>query len=672
MAKDTYRTPDTAVTQADALRREFLIRYRLPRPLSRAYEAVCFALEEGDIRQRARWCAKVAIRFLAALRQASSLCEEPGYVSVPTHHDLRRMSAGPLFPKELEGRTPVRLLELAGIYSGGTAEDFRAEIRQALQEIDFLARYRLIIVEKKGLRVLLGPRMEFPMAFEQPEEFLLRFPPGTPLLVDPSAGTFLSLSPLAVWVKEPSFSFGHLYLLRHLAGNYGKYVAEGIPGSPGIIRLMNSAPGTGRLDLEKGTLPALEVPAVRFPDGSCPDGSYDVMGLIWRGGTSDIYIARKRESGETVVLKTFEYEAGVFDENYWHYVNEERFTRDIRHRGVIQPRKVHLECCGTLYEENLAHKGSLGDLIDSNGVLSAGVALDIMVQLLDALEAIHAGGVVHNDIKPDNILFDEDGSLRIIDFGNAERIEERSRRLRPGVPVGTPGYMAPELGSGGFPSVKSDLFSAGVTFVHMLSGYRPPPPGGIRSLREIPAPLYDFLDRCLAHSPADRYASAREAKEDLKHVRVVPDLAITLDVEGTLIDNFYERNARPGLHEFLTFSMENFDRIFIYTTLDEEEVRAVFEDLARDALIPAGFLHEYEYVTWGGGKEGSLKDLRRCRLPLEQNAIVDDSEAVIPEDQAHRWIRVPEYNEVRRFDRGLFMARSAVIRLFDIPGLPIY
>ncbi len=67
-----------------------------------------------------------------------------------------------------------------------------------------------------------------------------------------------------------------------------------------------------------------------------------------------------------------------------------------------------------------------------------------------------------------------------------------------------------------------------------------------------------------------------------------------------------------------------------------------------------------------------MKDLRRCRLPLERNAIVDDSEQVIPEDQVHRWVCIPEYNEAKRFDRGLFQARAALIRLFDIPGLPIY
>lgn len=650
---------------------QFLLRHRLPRPISRAYEAVCFALDEEEVLQRSRWCAKVALRFVGALRQASRLAGglPAGGVDPPSLHDLRAAGEDQgLFPPELDRGLPFALLQLAAVYGAQQISRPREELSGALAQIDWLARYRLAIVEPTGLRLLLGPRIEYRIGCGQLVADGGTTPPspGTPLLIDPESGRFISLAPLLSWSPEPKSPFGHLLVLRRVQGGIGHYVEEGVPGCPGGQGPLAGWPAKGLLSPELRRA-HLASPQVCLPDGCCADGLYDVQGLIWRGGTSDIFAARRRSDGRAVVLKTFEYEPGLYDENFWRFFEEQRFAAGVRHPGVLEPHTVRLRACGLAHETELVGRGSLADLLDIQGTLPLAQALAIAAQLFAALAAIHRSGIAHNDIKPENLLFDDDGSVKLIDFGIASPLAGRKaeRLLRPGVPAGTPGYIAPEVAAGEAPSVQSDIFAAGMVLLQMLGG-EPEVLEGDRVpgfLRGRPAELGSFLRRCLDARPDRRHTSAEEAGAVLRRLQATarPSRAITLDIEGTLVTNHHEKAPRPGLSAFLQLCLDRFDRIFIYTLLSEEEAREVFSSLAERALLPDGFLERYEYVSWPRGRDGSLKDLRRCRHALAENLIVDDAEAWIPEDQTHRWVPVPEFGEATGFDRGLFMASATIL-----------
>jgi serine/threonine protein kinase len=650
----------------DAFHHEFLIRYRMPRPVSRSFEAVSLALNDEDMRQRCHWCARVAVRFLGALWQLSALSGNTGEVpGPPSHYDFRRPLECAPFPPELASGPPADLLQLAGVYRGREPEDIRSFLYEALRKIDYLAAYRIAVVTEKGFTVLFGPRIEYPVSCGHDESFLVRFPPGTPLLVDPSSGRYISLQPLVIWSKSRSSPFGSLFVLRHLEGLRGQFVEEGLPGFPIVNAFLSGRPAAGTLPAERRVLDRLQSPRVRFCDGTSED-PYDILGLIWRGGLSDVYVARRKEDGGHVVLKTYEGEKGLLDESYRYFRSEESLGNRVRHRSVVSPVKVPLSGGGVVYEQELIDKGSLNDLIQSNGVLTAETARSITEQLLEALEAVHGVSVVHNDIKPDNILFKDDGTIRLIDFGIAKSLDGENRNFRSGTMAGTRGYMAPELIEGYPPTVQSDLYSVGVVLVQMLSGRVFSSLREAEEAREIPPVFLPFLNGCLAPDERDRYPSAREALPAIRGVPTEPLRAITLDVEGTLVDNGYERTPRPGLRGFLEFLLEHFHRIFVYTTLTEEQTEEIFRHLASGDHLPGGFLERYEYIPWGRRSEDFFKDLRRCRVPLERNRIVDDSEAVIPEDQIHWWIPIEEFYDRNAFDRGLFIAADRIVKAFRL------
>ncbi len=662
--------------------REFFIRYRLPRPISRAYESVRLSVEPQEITHRSIWCGQVAMRFIAAIWQALRLAEEGGgSVNPPSLVDLRASLApspladtfGSLDTAPLQRLTadPRRLAVAAQDERparAGFTHPVPEALMAALAALRPLCDLRLVVAMPDHLNVLLGPRIEYRVGGGEGSLPDAEIPHGVPLLVDPDRGAWLSLAPLVVWEKGARSDFGRLFLLRRVDLNVGHYVEEGVPGCPGCSRTLAGQPLLKVLPEDADLRAALSSPPARFRDGRLLGNHERVLGLIWRGGTADIFAARRLADGRPSVLKTFEYEAGSMDENFRRFVDEERFSQRVRHPGVIASRRLTPGPWGIVHEQEMAQRASLREQLDNAGVLASRLAVEITLELLDILGAVHGAGVVHNDLKPENILFDDNGRVRLIDFGIAASLETSSRDLRPGAPVGSPGYMAPELLRGGTPNIASDLYALGVVLVEMVTGCLARSPGETDALCELPVPLRPALAGLLAEAPEERYAVAQAARRALAEAlkRIRPRRAVTLDVEGTLVPSYRAVHYRPGLRQFLEFCRAAFDRLFIYSLLSQDEVREVFAGLALEGVVDDSFLQQYEYVDWPRGADGSLKDLRRCRVPLNANALIDDMRAWVPEDQSHRWVEVRTCGEVLGVDRELERATERLRGLFAI------
>jgi len=204
-------------------------------------------------------------------------------------------------------------------------------------------------------------------------------------------------------------------------------------------------------------------------------GKYEIRRTIGRGGMGIVYEGFDPAIGRKVAIKTLRTET-IDPEDLPEFL--ERFRREAQSAGRLShPHIVTIHEYGEqdgmpyLVMEYINGRDLSADL--KRGIrYSLDEVVRVMTQLLGALAHAHENGVVHRDIKPQNILLLDDGSLKVVDFGIA-RIEESESFTKTGLSIGTPAYMSPEQVLGQHVTAKSDIFSVGTLFYQLLTGDRP-------------------------------------------------------------------------------------------------------------------------------------------------------------------------------------------------------
>ena len=309
-------------------------------------------------------------------------------------------------------------------------------------------------------------------------------------------------------------------------------------------RLVEYLKTGGQRGGEDAALPPTE-PRTR-PDGGASlavgerfAGRYDILELLGSGGMGVVYRAYDREVGEAVAIKALRPDLGEIDATLLERFKQElRLARRITHRNVVRTYDLG-EVDGLYYiTMELVRGTTVAMLIREAGRLDVPATLTIGKQVCRALEVAHDEGVIHRDVKPQNLLVDHAGFLKVMDFGIARLAEHHSEPGRgltaAGVVVGTPQYMAPEQLFGEPVDGRADLYATGAVLFECVTGrpvFEAPslvallarhlddaPPDPRRLNTDVPESLAAVILRALARKPQDRWPTASHFLHALEQV----------------------------------------------------------------------------------------------------------------------------------------------------------
>ncbi|MCH8924257.1 MAG: serine/threonine protein kinase, partial [Planctomycetes bacterium] len=265
---------------------------------------------------------------------------------------------------------------------------------------------------------------------------------------------------------------------------------------------------------------------------------YDLLEKLGEGGMGVVYRARQRSADRIVAVKVIRPDRiqnlpeAARQAAIDRFRNEAHATARIDHDHIVTVYEVGEYEGRHFFSMRYVPGRSLSQLI-ADGALSNRQAARYMQQVASAIHAAHLHGILHRDLKPQNVLVDEDAERAMVaDFGLAKLIEDESQLTREGEIMGTPQYMSPEQArDAASVTTLTDVYALGATLYHLLTG-QPPFPGGtaVEVLRRVideqparPSTIQDDVDpdleticlKCMEKEPQQRYASALEVAEEL-------------------------------------------------------------------------------------------------------------------------------------------------------------
>lgn len=280
------------------------------------------------------------------------------------------------------------------------------------------------------------------------------------------------------------------------------------------------------------------------------DGRYEIHELIGVGGMANVYRCTDTLDDREVAIKILKDEYLNNDEFIRRFKNESKAIAMLSHQNIVKVYDVSFGDMIQYIVMEYIDGITLKEYIDQQGIIEWKDALHLTTQILKALQHAHECGIVHRDIKPQNIMLLQDGTIKVTDFGIA-RFSDKATRTMTEQAIGSVHYIAPEQARGDVTDGKTDIYSIGVMLYEMLTGKLPfdgdsavtvalmqlqSTPKRPREVNPgIPIGLEQITMRAMQKQPSDRYTSAAEMLSDIERFRLNP--SIVFDYGASFVDN---------------------------------------------------------------------------------------------------------------------------------------
>lgn len=267
------------------------------------------------------------------------------------------------------------------------------------------------------------------------------------------------------------------------------------------------------------------------------DGRYEITELIGEGGMADVYKAVDVVDGKEVAVKILKKEFAESEEFLRRFRNESKAIAVLSHPNIVKIYDVGFSEKIQFIVMEYIDGITLKEYMESERVLNWKDSVHFVTQILRALQHAHERGIVHRDIKPQNIMMFTDGTIKVMDFGIAKFAREEGRTATDQA-IGTVHYISPEQARGDVTDAKSDLYSVGVMLYEMLTGQKPfdtdnPVSIAVMHMQniaelprhinpDIPEPIEEIIIHAMEKNPNDRYQTANEMIRDIDRFKADP------------------------------------------------------------------------------------------------------------------------------------------------------
>jgi serine/threonine-protein kinase len=278
-------------------------------------------------------------------------------------------------------------------------------------------------------------------------------------------------------------------------------------------------------------------------------GRYDLQEVVGTGGMSTVYRAHDRLLERTVALKVLHPHYGSDTEHAQRFRHEARAVAQLSHPSIVTVIDRGESDDRQFIVFEYVDGENLKQLCGRRGPLPVREALELTLQIAGGLAFAHAHGIVHRDVKPQNVLVDAGGSAKVTDFGIAHWLDAEHGMTLTGTVLGTSDYLSPEQASGRPVTPATDVYSLGVVLFELLAGGIPfpgdnavavamrhlhePPPSLLGRRRDVSPRLAAAVERALAKDPAHRFGSMEAFAAELRGCLDEP--AVDVDAQPTLV-----------------------------------------------------------------------------------------------------------------------------------------